>query len=182
MVSEHPLRTAPVPGAFPRRNRIIAALAACTVVVEAPERSGALITADVALELGRTVAAVPGPIDTPASAGTNALLRDGAHVLACVDDLLPLLAERFDRQPDVRPRVARRQTSRTPPGPPTARIAPTLDGDELTLWTALAAPAYDPDVAAARAGLSARRCAAALAALELRGAIETDLTGAIRRL
>ncbi|MDQ6926161.1 MAG: DNA-processing protein DprA, partial [Candidatus Eremiobacteraeota bacterium] len=91
VVSEQPPGTTAVPGAFPRRNRIIAGLADCTVVIEAGERSGALITADVALDLGRTVAAVPGPIDQPRSIGSNALLRDGAHVLASVDDLLPLL-------------------------------------------------------------------------------------------
>ena len=181
MVSEHPLGTTPVPGAFPRRNRIIAALASCTVVVEAPERSGALITADVALELGRTVAAVPGPIDVPASAGTNALLRDGAHVLAGVDDLIALLAG--PNGPRAAPDAPRpRRTAPRPPSPHAAPPSPTFDGDELTLWTALAEPAADPDVAAARAGLSARRCAAALVSLELRGAVATDLTGAIRRV
>ncbi|HEX5581503.1 MAG TPA: DNA-processing protein DprA, partial [Gemmatimonadaceae bacterium] len=60
-------------GSFPRRNRIIAALARVTLVVEAPHRSGALITAEHALELGRTVAAVPGPIDVAACAGSNQL-------------------------------------------------------------------------------------------------------------
>src|SRR5829696_2529212 len=66
-------------GSFPKRNRIIAALARLTIVVEAPFDSGALITASDALELGRDVAAVPGPIDSPQSQGTNLYIRDGAH-------------------------------------------------------------------------------------------------------
>jgi DNA processing protein len=75
---------------FPARNRIIAGLAGVTVVVEAGERSGSLITADIALQLGRTVAAVPGPVTSPASAGANALLRDGAHLVRDARDVLDL--------------------------------------------------------------------------------------------
>ncbi len=76
------------PGCFPRRNRIIAALSRVTVVVEAGFKSGAINTATHALELGRTVAAVPGRIDEERSAGSNRLIRDGASVVADVDDLL----------------------------------------------------------------------------------------------
>src|SRR5207249_9854011 len=67
-------------GSFPLRNRIIAALAKVTIVVEAPEGSGALITSERALDLNRTVAAVPGPIDSPQSEGTNKLIREGAQI------------------------------------------------------------------------------------------------------
>lgn len=77
-------------GAFPRRNRIIAALAAATIVIEAGGRSGALLTANLALDLGRPVGAVPGPIDSPASTGTNALIRDGAAPITGVLDCLVL--------------------------------------------------------------------------------------------
>lgn len=66
---------------FPRRNRIIAALASDVIIVEASRRSGALITAEVALDLGREVHAVPGPIDRPTSAGTNRLIADGAAII-----------------------------------------------------------------------------------------------------
>ena len=79
-----------MPGCFPRRNRLIAALCEVTVVVEAGFKSGAVNTASQALELGRTVAAVPGPIDEPRSAGCNLLIRDGAQVITDVDDLLAL--------------------------------------------------------------------------------------------
>ncbi len=179
VVSEQPPGTPAVPGAFPRRNRIIAALAECTVVVEAPERSGALITADIALDVGRTVAAVPGPIDAPASRGTNALLRDGAHVLATPDDLRALLEPAVVR-PSAARASGRRERARA--APPSVERRPDLAGDELALWEALEEPAADPDVAAARAGLSARHCATALLGLELRGVIATELTGTIRRL
>lgn len=88
VISEmEPGRTA-FPGCFPRRNRIIAALSKMTVVVEAGFKSGAINTANWALELGRTVGAVPGQIDDPRAAGSNQLLRDGAHVITGVEDLL----------------------------------------------------------------------------------------------
>ncbi|MDX6642971.1 MAG: processing protein [Solirubrobacteraceae bacterium] len=76
---------------FPARNRLIAALAQLVVVVEATERSGSLITARVARELGRDVAAVPGRVSSRLAAGTNALLRDGAHLLTGAQDALDLL-------------------------------------------------------------------------------------------
>ena len=78
----------PAPWRFPARNRIVAGLAAATVVVEARERSGALITADLALEEGREVLAVPGEITSSLSAGTNALLRLGATPLTAAADVL----------------------------------------------------------------------------------------------
>jgi DNA processing protein len=76
---------------FPARNRIIAALAPATIVVEAAERSGSLITAELALDLGRDVGAVPGPVLSWRSRGTNALLRDGATLIRDVRDALELL-------------------------------------------------------------------------------------------
>jgi DNA processing protein len=76
---------------FPARNRIIAALAELTVVVEAAERSGSLITADLALRLGRDVAAVPGPVTSPFAAGTNGLLKEGATLVRNAHDVLDAL-------------------------------------------------------------------------------------------
>lgn len=77
---------------FPARNRLIAALASATVVVEAGAASGALITADLAMDLGREVGAVPGRITAPQAAGTNALLHGGAHVVRGPEDVLSLLS------------------------------------------------------------------------------------------
>jgi DNA processing protein len=81
----------PAPWRFPARNRIVAGLARATVVVEARERSGALITADFALEQGREVFAVPGEITSALSAGTNALLALGASPYASAQDVLDAL-------------------------------------------------------------------------------------------
>src|SRR5207245_1078117 len=78
----------PAPWRFPARNRIVAGLCAVTVVVEARERSGALITADLALEEGREVFAVPGEITSSLSAGTNGLLKLGAAPLTSAADVL----------------------------------------------------------------------------------------------
>jgi DNA processing protein len=107
IVSEYAPGVEPAPWRFPARNRIVAGLAAATIVVEARERSGALITADLALEEGREVFAVPGEITSALSRGTNALLRLGAAPLTRVQDVLESLGI------DVMPRAA----SAAPEGP-----------------------------------------------------------------
>lgn len=91
VVSELPPGTAPRRWCFPARNRIIAALSQATVVVEAGERSGSLITAGQAADLGREVAAVPGLVTAPLAAGTNALIADGAQLVRGAHDVLELL-------------------------------------------------------------------------------------------
>lgn len=78
-------------GSFPNRNRIIAALARLVIVVEAPHKSGAMNTVEQALGLGRAVAAVPGPIDSPQSAGANWLLGSGGQVICTIEDALALM-------------------------------------------------------------------------------------------
>jgi DNA processing protein len=88
VISEFPPGFTPRRWSFPARNRIIAGLARLTVVVEATERSGSLITAEMARDLGRDVGAVPGPVTSPRAAGANALLRDGAHVIRDAQDAL----------------------------------------------------------------------------------------------
>jgi DNA processing protein len=160
LLSEEPPGAHAGPGSFPRRNRLIAALASITIVVEAGVKSGASITATHALELGRTIAAVPGPIDSPQSAGANALLRDGATVIADVADALLLAG--------LTPPIRR-------PDPEIATAA------ERAVWGALGDGALDVDTLAVRSGLPARECLAAVTTLELTGAIECALTGEIRR-
>lgn len=148
-----------MPFTFPHRNRIIAALCSVTIVVEAGQPSGALDTADRALRLDRTVAAVPGPIDQPQSAGANRLLRDGAQVIASIEDALAL-------------------AGLTAP-PRTPRVDP--DGDEGRVWAALARGALDLDSLCNASGLPAAQCLAAVTKLEIAGSIECALTGEIRR-
>jgi DNA processing protein len=91
VISELPPGTAARRWGFPARNRIIAALGQLTVVVEAGERSGSLITASLCLDLGRDVAAVPGLVTSPVAAGTNALIVDGARLVRGPRDVLELL-------------------------------------------------------------------------------------------
>lgn len=88
LVSESPPRMRPISGLFPQRNRVITGLSLGTVVVEAAERSGALVSARHALEQGREVFAVPGPVDSRMSRGCHQLLRDGAKLVESVDDVL----------------------------------------------------------------------------------------------
>lgn len=88
IISEYPIKTEPEKINFPSRNRIISGIADCVIVVEAPERSGSLITAEFALEQGKDVYAVPGNITSVASVGTNNLIKDGAIPYTKIEDLL----------------------------------------------------------------------------------------------
>lgn len=159
ILSESPPSSHAGPGSFPRRNRLIAALSRLTIVVEAPERSGALITSDAALELGRDVAAIPGPIDSPQSAGTNRLLRTGAHVIASADDALRLVG--FE--------------------PARAKHRSFNNDAEQKIWSALETVAASLDDLCARVSMPVAQCMTTVTDLELRGLIECEMTGAIRR-
>ncbi|MDP2927595.1 MAG: DNA-processing protein DprA [Candidatus Omnitrophota bacterium] len=88
VISEFPMETKPLPGNFPRRNRLISGLSLGVLITEAARNSGALITSDFALEQGREVFALPGRIDSVGSMGTNALLKQGAKIVTCCDDIL----------------------------------------------------------------------------------------------
>lgn len=151
VVSEYEAGVEPAPWRFPARNRVIAGLAAVTVVVEARERSGALITADFALEQGRDVMAVPGEITSATSAGANGLLRQGAAPVTRVADVLEALG--LEVAP---PRSAT----------PTGEAALVLD--------ALTRGPQDVDGLARETGLSAGVVASLLAALELDGHVSGD--------
>ena len=146
-------------GAFPRRNRIIAALAPLTIVVEAGHQSGALNTAGHALNLGRTVAAVPGQIDSPQSIGANGLIRDGATPIFDMADVFALAG------------VAAPARSR----------GVELDEPEARVMEALRNGGLDPDELSNRANMPARECLAAVSSLEILGLVECLLTGEVRR-
>ncbi len=161
VVSENPPGMTAQKGAFPKRNRIIAALAPVTIVVEAGFRSGALNTASQALELGRVVAAVPGPIDSDQSRGSNQLLRDGAVLISSADDALTLLGLSVP--------VAARQST------------PLLPDTEQKVWDATDRGFADMDSLPARTGLTMAECLAAITSLEILGLVECSLAGEVRR-
>ncbi len=88
VISEFPMEVKPLPQNFPRRNRLISGLSLGVLITEAARNSGALITADFALEQGKEVFALPGRIDSAGSLGTNALLKQGAKLVTCCEDIL----------------------------------------------------------------------------------------------
>ncbi len=92
VISEFPFHTKPHAGNFPRRNRIVASLSLATLVIEAGKRSGSLITARLASEMGKDVLVLPGPIDRAESQGSNQLICDGASCVTCVDDIIDEIA------------------------------------------------------------------------------------------
>ena len=148
VVSEFAPGTPPLAHHFPRRNRVMAALARVVVVVQAAARSGALITARHALDLGREVLAVPGPIDAPTSAGANQLLRDGAHPVLGAEEIMRALGL---------------------PVTVAAAMGPAPGTDAAALWEALSPAPEGVDALAGRTGLSATRTLVALSSLEIEG-------------
>ena len=92
LLSDYPIETKASLGTFPARNRLVAGLTLGTLIIEAGEKSGTLITANLALDFNRDVFSVPGPIFSPQSSGTNAFIRRGAKIVTCVQDIL----EEFD--------------------------------------------------------------------------------------
>jgi DNA processing protein len=150
IVSEYAPGVEPAPWRFPARNRLVAGLTLATVVVEARERSGALITADLALDEGREVLAVPGEITSQLSRGTNHLLRLGAVPVTCAADVLRVLGV----------------------DPPPAREPPALEPRLELVRATVADAAATADEVAQATGQSARVVAAALAELELLGVVE----------
>ena len=153
IIAERGFGVGPLPGLFPVRNRIIAALADVVVVVEATLRGGARITAQFALDYGRSVLAVPGSRRNPAAAGTNALIADGAHPLVEWSDVLVALGMTAPGQSRVSP-----SASRPPPSPKARALLDALGGE----------PA-NPDQLASRSRLSPQEVAVALAELERAG-------------
>jgi DNA processing protein len=158
VLSEYEPGTPPAPWRFPARNRIVAALAQAVVVVEASARSGALITAALALDLGRDVLAVPGTPWHGGHAGQNGLLRDGAAPVTSVEDVLVALG--------LDPAELRRDD-------------PALGAVGARVLAAVRRLPATPEVLAHRVGLTPAALSAALVELELAGAIARERDGTV---
>ncbi|MGH8788529.1 MAG: DNA-processing protein DprA [Cupriavidus necator] len=174
IVTEFPLGMQGLPANFPRRNRIIAALARGVLVVEAAARSGSLITARLAAELGREVFAVPGSIHAPLSAGCHLLIRQGAKLVESVEDVLEEI--------NLLPAPARPAARRVPASAPEQRDLSDFAGHADPL---LAALGYDPvtlDALCERSGQPPEAAAARLLELELAGHAERLPGSLFRRL
>ena len=190
ILSEYPPGTEPRGEHFPVRNRLLSALSVATLVVEAPERSGALITAATALEQGREVFAVPGPFDAPMSRGCNGLIREGAGLVCEAWDVLSFYESRYPHKlrllraklPPL-PKGAPETESGEPAKPveeaPPAPALPVLDisqdpggltDDQIAVLSVLHTdiPTLTDD-AAILANLPVRRVLSALTVLEIDG-------------
>ena len=171
LLSEFPPGERPHAGSFPRRNRLISALARVTLVVEAAIGSGALITADCALDQGHDVMAVPGPITSPLSTGCNRLLRDGATPYLEPTDLARLY-------PDVAFPAELPHDSASGPKP----LPHTLSRAERSVAEALSADAVSVDTLLERVGGPVGQLLAVLCALEVQGVVEQRAGRMFRRV
>ena len=179
LLPEYAPGTQPLTNHFPARNRILSGLSLATLVVEAPERSGALITADTAVEQGRDVFAVPGPIDAPNSVGCNRLIREGAVLTADAWDLLQEYEARFPdklRREEARKEPEKvgyeaRQKEEPRPVPPSLRLsdpAVSLTDDQIALLRALSdQEPIQVDDLIEQTGIPTRRVLSALTLLEI---------------
>ncbi|HET9298854.1 MAG TPA: DNA-processing protein DprA [Candidatus Polarisedimenticolaceae bacterium] len=161
LLSEFPLDTSPLPENFPRRNRLISGLSAAVIVVEATAKSGSLLTAAHALDQGRDVLAVPGPVSSPQSEGCHRLIQQGARLVQGVEDVLAELG----------PMYAGAVGSVPVPGAPEVPLDLTDDEREVLCLLRDPEPVH-LDALAEAAPFGVARLQAALFGLEARGAVD----------
>lgn len=173
LITELPPDQPPYAGAFPRRNRLISGLARVTVVIEAAVKSGALITVDAALDQGRTVLAVPGPITSPTSVGCNKLIQQGAIPALTAGDILEEIGIPGIRDWGFRP--GKNTTHPASPIPNPRRTAPAdLSDIQRSLWDAMGPELRHVDALVAAGGGDAGKVLVALTDLEMRGIVRQE--------
>jgi DNA processing protein len=173
IVSEYPVGTPPLPGNFPKRNRIISGLAAGVLVVEAAVQSGSLITARQAAEQGREVFAIPGSIHAPLAKGCHILIREGAKLVDTAADVLEAMA----LSPLARwPAHARTQTQRSD------QPADAVPAGTEALLAALGHDPVEPDNLVISLGIGPALLSSQLLALELAGLLERRPGGRVQRV
>jgi len=166
LVTELPPGERPHAGAFPKRNRLISGLAGVTVVIEAAPGSGALITADCALDQGRAVLAVPGPITSLTSLGCNKLIQQGAKPAIVAADILEELGL---------PGTVQGTAEQAPEvGAPARPPPPDLSALQRSLWETLRSEPRHVDVLVATAGADTGAVLTALTELEMRGVVKQE--------
>lgn len=181
IVSEYPVGTPPLPGNFPKRNRIISGLAAGVLVVEAAAQSGSLITARQAAEQGRDVFAIPGSIHAALAKGCHMLIREGAKLVDTARDVLealalsPLLAQQMARLPPADISLTDTKTDNSATGQSSAPA-------DAALLNALGHDPVEGDILLARLGCSPGELAARLLVLELSDHVERLPGGLIQRI
>lgn len=174
IMSSFPLQMLPLPGNFPARNRIVAGLSSGCVVIQAAERSGASITAHYALDQGREVFAVPGPIDDELSAGCHALIQQGATLISKPQDVLGAFAHTM---PSLTIQVKRQKAQQlTPQDTDVQNKDIQLGSNELIIMQACRTPCA-MDELANRTGLSLAVLQDILFTLQLDGKVEQDFSG-----
>ncbi|MFC3874327.1 DNA-processing protein DprA [Neisseria musculi] len=181
VISEFPLGTRPLAGNFPRRNRLIAALAQAVLVVEAATESGSLITAKLAAEMGREVMAVPGSIDNPHSKGCHKLIKEGAKLVECLNDIMQECPQLLQHTPPEHPAPqAVRNTAQHEENAVAA--APAEQPAEHPLLTALGYSPAHPDSLAQALNLPTAEIYAQLLELELENRVAALPGGRYQRV